>query len=88
MAASGRPYPRPACMRAGPFQILLADRSELAAAFPHSGHGLPELFVGDVQVPLRLLDVGVAEHQLNRANVDTVRQQAAGAFVPLMPRAA
>jgi hypothetical protein len=30
----------------------------------------------------------MSEHQLNRADIDTIRQQAAGAFVTIMPRAA
>jgi hypothetical protein len=61
---------------------LLADRPELAAAFPDAGHGFPQFFVRDVQVALRLLDVGMSEHQLNRADVDAVGQKPAGAFVP------
>jgi hypothetical protein len=59
----------------------LTDRPELAAAFPHSGHRLPELFIGDVQVPLRLLDVGMAEHQLDRADVHVLREEATRALV-------
>src|SRR5258705_9034577 len=42
----------------------------------------PELFVRDVQVALRLLNARVAEHQLNDADVDAVREQPAGALVP------
>ena len=40
---------------------LLAHRTELAAAFPDAGHGLPQFFVRDVQIPLRLLDIGMPE---------------------------
>jgi hypothetical protein len=36
---------------------------------PYSRHRFPKFFVRDVQVALRLLDVGVAEHQLDRADV-------------------
>src|SRR5712691_10117675 len=55
---------------------------QLAASFPYSRHRFPKFFVRDVQVALRLLDVGVTEDQLDIANVDAVRQEAAGAFVP------
>jgi hypothetical protein len=33
-------------------------------------------------MPLSLLDIGVPQHQLNRADVDAVGQEAAGAFGP------
>jgi hypothetical protein len=66
----------------------LSCQAELAAALPDARQGLAQLLVGDVEVSLRLLDVGVAEHQLDRADVDSVGQQSAGAFMPLMPRAA
>ena len=82
MAAEAR------CAKAAAGPNLLTDRPELAAAFPYSGHRLPEFLVRDVQVPLRLLDVGMPEHQLNRADVHTVGEQTAGAFMTLMPRAA
>jgi hypothetical protein len=42
----------------------------------------PHFLVGHVQVALRLLDARVSEHQLNDADVDAVREQAARAFVP------
>jgi len=88
-------------VRLGP-NCLLADRlypgglavtrlsreAELAAALPDARHGLAQLLVGDVEVALRLLDVGVAEHQLDRSDVDAVGQQPAGALVTVMPRAA
>jgi hypothetical protein len=41
----------------------------------------PQFFIGHIQVALRLLNARVAEHQLNDADVDTVGQQSAGAFV-------
>ena len=59
----------------------MANRPELAAAFPHPGHRSPELFVRDVQVALHQFDVGVAEHQLDGADVDAVGQEPAGAFM-------
>jgi hypothetical protein len=59
---------------------LLADRPQLTPALPCSGHRLPQLF-GDGQVPLRLLDVGVAEHQLDRPDVHSIAQEPAGALV-------
>jgi len=37
----------------------------LTATFPHAGQRLSQFFVRDVQVPLRRLDVGVSEHQLD-----------------------
>jgi hypothetical protein len=55
----------------------LADRAELAAAFPHPGHCLSKFFVSDVQVALRLLDVGMAEHQFDRADVHAIGQESA-----------
>ena len=60
---------------------LLADRPLLTPALPHTGHRFPQFFVRDVQVPLRLLDVGMAEHQLNRADVHVLRQEATRALV-------
>jgi hypothetical protein len=59
----------------------LPYRAQLPPAFPDTGHRPAKFFIGDVQVPLRLLDVGVPEHQLNRANVHSVAQEAAGPFV-------
>lgn len=59
----------------------MADRPELAAAFPDAGHGLPQFFIRDVQVPLCLLDVSVAEHQLYRADVHPIAQEPTGALV-------
>jgi len=50
-------------------KYLLADRPELAATLPHTRHSFPQLFVRDVQILLRLFDVRVAEHQLDRADV-------------------
>jgi hypothetical protein len=37
---------------------------------------------------LRLLNARVAEHQLDDPDVDAIRQQSTGSFVPFMPRAA
>lgn len=56
-------------------------RFQLTPALPHAGHRLPQFFVRDVQVPLRLLDVGMAEHQLNRADVHVLRQEATRALM-------
>ena len=61
--------------------LLLPHRPQLTPALPHTGHRLPQFFVRDVQVPLRLLDVGMAEHQLNRADVHVLRQEATRALV-------
>jgi hypothetical protein len=44
------------------------------------------LLIGHVQMPLRLLNAGLSEHQLDDADVDTVGQEATGPFVPkIMP---
>ena len=51
------------------------------APFPYSRHRFPEFFVGDVQVALCLLDVGVAEHQLDGADVHSIAQEPTGARV-------
>jgi hypothetical protein len=67
--------------RRQPDENLPAHRPELAAALPHTGHRSPKFFIRDVQVPLRLLDVGMTEHQLDRADIDAVGQKPAGAFV-------
>ena len=42
----------------------------------------PQFFVGYVQVALRLLNAGMAEHQLDDADVDAVREESTRAFVP------
>jgi hypothetical protein len=60
----------------------------LPAAFPDAGQCLAQLFIGDAQIPLRRLDVGVPEDQLDDPDVDAVCQEAAGAFVSVMPRSA
>ena len=60
---------------------LLADDFQLPATFPDAGQRLPQLLIRDVQVPLRRLDVGMSEHQLDDPNVAAVREQPAGAFV-------
>jgi hypothetical protein len=60
---------------------LLSDRLQLASALPDPSHRFPEFLVGDVQVPLRLLDVGVPEHQLDGADVDSVGQEPTSALV-------
>jgi hypothetical protein len=36
-------------------------------------------------IPLRLLDVGVAKHQLDRPNIHTVREESTGSFVTYVP---
>jgi hypothetical protein len=59
----------------------LADRPELAATLPHTRHSFPQLFVRDVQIPLRLFDVGMAEHQLNGADVYAIGEEATRSFV-------
>jgi hypothetical protein len=61
--------------------LLLADRPKLAAALPNPGHRLPQFLVSDVQVALRLLDVGMAEHQLDRADVHAVCEEPRSSFV-------
>jgi hypothetical protein len=53
----------------------------MAPPFPYSRHRFRKFFVRDVQVPLRLLDVGVAEHQLDRADVHSIAQEPTGALV-------
>ena len=58
-----------------------AHRAQLAPPLPNPGHRSPELFVGDVEVSLRLLDVGMTKHQLNGADIDAVGQEPASAFV-------
>ena len=70
---------RPELVRGG---LLFSDGLQLPAAFPHAGQRLPKFLIRDVQVPLRRLDVRVTEHQLDDADVDAVRQEAAGALVP------
>jgi hypothetical protein len=44
-------------------------------------NAFPQLLVGDVQIPLRRLDVGVSEHRLDDADIDAVGEQPAGALV-------
>jgi len=63
------------------FRPGLTDGLQLTPALPHTGHRLPQFFVRDVQVPLRLLDVGMPEHQLNRADVHVLRQETTRALV-------
>jgi hypothetical protein len=60
---------------AGSARALLSDRLQLPAAFPDAGQRLPQLLVGDVQIALRRLDVGVPEHQPDDADVDAIAQQ-------------
>ena len=55
--------------------------AQLTAPLPYSRHRFPKFFVRDVQVSLRLLDVGVAEHQLDRADVHSIAQEPTGALV-------
>jgi hypothetical protein len=59
----------------------MANRPQLTSALPDSGHRFSELLANDVQVPLRLLDVGMPDDQLNRADVDAVGQEPASALV-------
>jgi hypothetical protein len=61
---------------------LLTDRLQSPAPLPYAGHCFPQLLIRDVEIALRLLDVRVTQHQLNRTDVDAVGQEAAGAFVP------
>ena len=61
--------------------VLLAHRAQLPAPFPYSRHRFPKFFVRDVQVPLPLFDVRVADHQLDRADVHAIAQEPTGAFV-------
>ena len=42
----------------------------------------PEFFVGHVQVALRLLGAGMAQHQLDDADVDAIREEPTRALVP------
>jgi hypothetical protein len=56
--------------------------------FPAHLQSSPQFLVRHVEVPLRLLNARVPEHQLNDPDVDAVGQQPARAFVSLMPRAA
>ena len=55
--------------------------ARIDAGVPTPGHRLLQFFCRDVQVPLRLLDVGMAEHQLNRADVHVLRQEATRALL-------
>jgi hypothetical protein len=49
-------------------------------------HRCPQLLVGHVQISLRRLEVSMPEKQLNRSQVETLGQPAAGRFVPqIMP---
>src|SRR5215813_11041465 len=64
-----------------PLRALLTDGFQLPPALPDAGRRLSEFLVRDVEVSLRLLDVGVAEHQLNRADVDTIAQESTRALV-------
>lgn len=50
-------------------------QAELTTTLPDAGHGAPQFLVGDVEVALGLLDVGVTQHQLDRADVDAVGEQ-------------
>ena len=68
-------------MASWPDLRLLTDRSEPPAALPYPRHSFPQLLVRDVEIPLRLLDIRVTEHQLNRADVHVLRQEATRAFV-------
>ena len=63
---------------------LLAHGAQLTAPFPYSRHRFPKFFVRDVQVALRLFDVGVAEHQLDRAGVHSIAQEPTGALPHLV----
>ena len=59
------------------------DEFDRAISLPADFQTLPQFLVGHVQIALRLLDARMAEHQLNDANVDAVRQQSRGALVSL-----
>jgi hypothetical protein len=53
-----------------------------APPFPYRSHDPPQFLVGHVQVALCLLQVRVTQHQLNRTEVDSFRQQSARTLVP------
>ena len=63
-------------------QLPDARRSGRPSFFQLTSSPLLHFLVRHVQVALRLLNARVAEHQLDDADVDAVRQQAARAFVP------
>jgi Transposase IS116/IS110/IS902 family len=49
-------------------------------------HGLPQLFVGHVQVPLRRPEIGMAQKQLDGTKVEALGQPTTRGFVPqVMP---
>jgi len=53
-----------------------------AFVVPAHLQSFPQFLVRDVQVPLGLLNAGVAEHQLDHTNVHAVGQQATRALMP------
>jgi hypothetical protein len=59
----------------------ILDQSKGASALPTHLETSSQFVVSHVQVTLRLLDAGVAEDQLDDADVDAVGEQARGAFV-------
>ena len=68
-------------MTDNPSPVTTGRLPSTASALPYSGHRFSEFFVGDVQVSLRLLDVGVTQHQLDGTDVNAIAQEPAGAFV-------
>ena len=63
------------------FALLTADGLQLTPPLPHAGHRFPQFLVRDVQIALRLLDVGVTEHQLDCSDVHSIAQEPTGALV-------
>jgi hypothetical protein len=51
---------------------LLRESKRSAFVIPAHPQSSPEFLVRDVQVPLRLHDARVSEHQLDDANIDAV----------------
>jgi hypothetical protein len=51
-------------------------------------HRLPQFLVRHVQIPLRRLEIRVAQQKLNRPQIQAAGQPATSRLVTLMPRAA
>jgi hypothetical protein len=56
----------------------LSREAEVSTALPDAGQRRAQLLIGDVEVSLRLLDVGTAEHRLDRADADEAGRQLTG----------
>lgn len=61
-----------------PIRGLLLSRSPRPELLVHRS---AQLLIGDVEVSLRRLQVGMTEEQLNRSQVEPFREPAAGGFV-------